>query len=437
MNYRRVLSKFDRDSLRNVGRSKFNQDVLWNVFSLAVLAIGGIVVSLIIARWRGPEALGIFNQVFAFYIVLSQIGVGGLQFSVLKYVSYNQDDPTTCADITIVALILVGVISGVIAWGCYALAGWVAGLLESPGVGFGLQLVAPGLVFFSLNKVLIMGLNGLRHMKAYAVFRALRFILIPISIMVIIQLGWPNAYLALALTLTEVILFVGLLIYVNVFLFLMKVSANFRQWFQMHLSFGARGVFSGILIELNTRVDVIMLGYFSSDAMVGIYSFAAIFAEGFSQLPLVLRWNVDPIIGRYFSEENTEQISVLAGKIKKVFYPTMGLVSVLAILLYPILLNLWMPETAILISWSVFTIIMVGVILNAGYRPFGGIMLQGGRPGSYTLFIGGLALSNVVLNMALIPILGVYGAAIATASVYIFEAILIVLSSKKLFGIQV
>ncbi|MCP4374516.1 MAG: oligosaccharide flippase family protein [Deltaproteobacteria bacterium] len=437
MNYRVILAgKLNRITLGNIAKSKFNQDVLWNIFSLGILAVGGIIISLIIAKLRGPEALGIFNQVFAFYIVLSQIGVGGLQFSVLKNISYNQGSPIACADITIVALIIVAIISGVIAWGCFVLAGWVAKLLDSPDVGLGLRLITPGLIFFSLNKVLVMALNGLRQMKAYAVFRALRFILIPIGIIIIIWLGRPNAYLALSLTLTEVILFVGLVIYVNARLFFIKAPANFRQWFHAHLSFGARGVLSGVLIELNTRVDIIMLGYFSTDAMVGVYSFAAILAEGFSQIPLVLRWNVDPIIGRYFSEGHKEQISVLAGKIKRVFYPVMGLIGVLAILLYPVLLQLWMPETAVIVSWGVFVLIIVGVVLNAGYRPFGGIMLQGGRPGSYTLFVGGMVLSNVVLNIALIPILGIYGAAVATAVVYVLEAILIVISAKKLFGIQ-
>ena len=47
-----------------------------------------------------------------------------------------------------------------------------------------------------------------------------------------------------------------------------------------------------------------MLGYFMSDTIVGIYSFASTFAEGFAQLSTVIRQNVDPIVGKCFAEDN-------------------------------------------------------------------------------------------------------------------------------------
>ena len=52
---------------------------------------------------------------------------------------------------------------------------------------------------------------------------------------------------------------------------------------------------SGILTEVNTRVDILVLGYFHGDTLVGVYSFAAILAEGFSQLPMVVRRSIDPL----------------------------------------------------------------------------------------------------------------------------------------------
>ncbi len=424
MNYRRLLA------------DKFNQDVLWNVASLGVLALGGTIVNLIIIRFRGEGALGIFNQVYAIYIVLSQVGVGGLQHSVLKHISHHQDDRARCADVTTAALVLVAAITLPMIGICVVLAGPIGDLLNSSGVTRGLLLVLPGLLFFALNKVLINALNGLQHMHAYAVFRSLRFALIPVWIIGLVLRDAPDSSLPLALTLSEVMLFAALVVFVYTRLLPLRPITDPRARFREHLSFGARGVLSGVLTELNTRVDVLMLGYFTTDANVGIYSFAAMLAEGVGQLPLAIRWNVDPIMGRHFAASAADQITELARHIRRTFYPAMLALGAVAVFVYPIMLIIWLPDDNIAASWAVFSIIMLGVVINAGYRPFTGILLQGGRPGTHTLFITGLVVTDALLNLLFIPLLGIYGAAIVTAFTYVFEAAGIIMYARKLFDVR-
>jgi O-antigen/teichoic acid export membrane protein len=319
---------------------------------------------------------------------------------------------------------------------CGFLAAPIGALLKSPGVIIGLWMIIPGLLFFALNKVLINVLNGLSQMRAYAAFRSLRYVFIPISIVVIILLKMPDSYIALSLTITEILLFFGLVIYINIRLFPLWGTSNRQAWFSEHISFGIRGALSGILIELNTRVDVLMLGYFSTDAVVGIYSFVSTLAEGFGQIPFAVRWNVDPILGKYFSEGTVEKISELAKKIRRLFYPLMGVMGVAVILLYPVGYALLVKDSSLVISWITFSIIMIGVIINSGYRPFTGILLQGGRPGAYTLFYVGLVLNDALLNLFFIPYYGIYGAAGVTALTYVLEAVVLVIMARKLFNVR-
>ncbi|MBI5961141.1 MAG: oligosaccharide flippase family protein [Chloroflexi bacterium] len=416
--------------------NKFNQDVLWNIASLGLLAFGGVLINLVILRFRGEAALGVFNQVFALYIVLSQIGVGGLQHSALKHISYHQEDRARCADITTSALILVTAITLPMMAGGTLLAGPVGQLMNSAGVENGLRLVLPGLLFFALNKVLINVLNGLQHMRAYAVFRSLRFVLIPLAICVLVWADAPDSSLAFSLTLAEVGLFVGLVIYVYRRLIPLKRVEQARERFREHISFGLRGVLSGILMELNTRVDVLMLGYFTSDATVGIYSFAAMLAEGASQFPLAIRWNVDPIIGRHFAEAQPQKIQELSARIRRTFHPIMVGVGALAMILYPVFLLIFLPDDHLMTSSAVFAIIMIGVIINAGYRPFTGLLMQGGRPGMHTLFIISLVFTDAALNLIFIPLWGIYGAAFVTMLTYTLEAVGLIVFARKLFGIR-
>ena len=418
--------------------SRFKRDVLWNVGSLAVLGISGITINCVILAYQGPEALGVFNQVFAFHIIMSQIAVGGLQFSVLKHCSYEQDNLSQCAEIACSALMLVGTAGILVCLTLFSLRDIIGRILESPAVALGLALAVPGLAFFSLNKVLLMVLNGLRNMRAFAVFQALRYALILAGVVVIMLLGYPGSHLPLSLTIAELILFCMMMLYINIMLFRMRfsLSSEMRNWFRRHISFGSRGFLSGVLIEMNTRVDVLMLGYFMSDKIVGIYSFASTFAEGFAQLSTVIRQNVDPIVGKCFAEGNKEKIRGIAQKIRRTFYPIMTILGIALVAGFPIIVWLIASNGENWQSWGVFAILVTGIVLASGYRPFIGILLQGGKPGAFTILIACTVLVNVILNSYLIPLLGVYGAAVATAAVYILEAFTIIILAKKLFDIR-
>lgn len=418
--------------------SRFNKDVLWNTASIAILGVSGIIINLVIMACRGPQALGIFNQVFAFYIVISQIAVGGLQFSVLKHCSYEQDNLTECAAIASSALMLVAFAGIVICAILFGLRDVIGRTLDSPSVALGLTFAIPGLAFYALNKVLLMVLNGLRNMRAFAFFQALRYLLILAGVVAIMLLGYPGSHLPLSLTMAEVTLFVALMLYINILLFRIRFSlaSEMRNWFRRHISFGSRGFLSGVLIEMNTRVDVLMLGYFMSDTIVGIYSFASTFAEGFAQLSTVIRQNVDPIVGKCFAEDNREKIREIARKVRRTFYPIMAIVGCALVAAFPVLIWLVASNGENWQSWGVFAILVSGIVLASGYRPFIGMLMQGGRPGTYTVLIAGSVIGNVILNACLIPVLGIYGAAGATAAIYVLEVVTLVAVVKYLFGIK-
>ena len=87
-------------------------------------------------------------------------------------------------------------------------------------------------------------------------------------------------------------------------------------------------------------------------------------------------------------------------------------------------------------TWPLFAIIMIGAIINSGYRPFSGIFLQGGRPGINTLFVLSLVIIDALLNFAFIPLWGIYGAAVVTGFTYTMEAVLLVILTRKLFGVR-
>ena len=414
---------------RRVGR--FTGDVLWNVGSLAFLALGGLLVNGLVVSLRGVEALGVFNQIYAFYTILSQIGVGGVQFSVLKHVSYVQSDLDVASETTTVALILVFALTLPLCGLGVLVADRLGVLLGSADVGVGVAYVMPGLIFYAANKVLINTLNGLRRMRVYAVFRAARFVFIPAFLIALIAFDAPSNTLAASLTLAELALFLWLVIYLYTRVVPIRMPAHFAEYTRAHLSYGVRGMLSGSLIELNTRTDVLILGLLLPDRVVGYYSFAAILAEGFAQIPFAVRNNVDPLIGDYFAKAQPERITDLARQIRRYFVPALALLGVGSILAYPLVYALAAGNDGLTESWLAYALLALIQVAVAAYSPMRGLLLQAGMPGTYTLIMLATFVSNALLNFLLIPVYGIVGSATATSISVVVEIALIVFTSRR------
>jgi O-antigen/teichoic acid export membrane protein len=409
--------------------SKFSTDVVWNIGSLALLGASGVLINTIIAR-HPPVSLGVFNQAFAFYMVLSQLAVGGMHFSIVKHVSHT-DHRELLAAVVSSALFAIAVTAAVIAFAAFLLAHYIGVLFASPDVALGIQFVCPALVLFPINKGFMMVLNGTRRMRAYAIFQALRYSLLIAAIIGLFIAGFAGPYLVWCFPISELLLAVGLIAYVHTSVVRFSLRQVAPAWILQHLSFGIRGFFGGMLSDLNTRVDIILLGYFVSDASVGVYSFAAVFAEGFGQISYVVKQNLDPIIGRMTAARDIPHLRALMRKVVLVFVPCMFALTSASALIFPVIVRLFTDES-FMRGRPVFVVLLAGVVINAGFRPFQGVFLLTGRPGLHSLFFVTVVLSNAILNVLFIRHLGIMGAAVATGLAYVIESLLILYGIRKL-----
>jgi len=395
-------------------RSKFGRDVLWNTVSTLILGISGIAINALIGRFYGPENLGVFNQVLVIYMFIAQFSVGGLQFSVLQHVSQYADQRDNCNQLISSAVALTIVLAPTLSIITWALRGFVGRLLGSPDVSTALTYVLPGITLFAVNKVLMAVINANRHMRAFAVFQAMRYLLIFLLLVGAVIAHRPGVTLAGVLSVAELLLLICLIPY-SLRLFTPVSPTSWFAWCKTHIVFGAKSFFGGVLTEINTRVDILMLGFFLSDRSVGIYSLAAFVAEGLLQLPVVLRTNINPVITRKFFAGQTQELSEMIRRGVKLTYVAMGFILLLAVLVYPLYVRFLVGDAGFMTSWPLFGILTAGIAIAAGYLPFRMILLQTGCPGVHTLFVSSIAVTNVMLNAVLIPFLGMYGAAFATA----------------------
>lgn len=416
--------------------SKSGQDILWNVVSYGIMGVCGVVLNFIIAGSYGPAALGVYNQVYAVYIIASQFSAAGIHLSVLKYVAEFAHDSKThgvIASSGILLSIFFGLATCLVVWFSRNLIG---DLMQSPDVAKSIIWIIPGLFFFTLNKVYLSMLNGLSKMKAYAVFQALRYILLILILVVMIILQKDGGLVTVIFSIAEFILFIALSA-VNLRDMAFPAKDEFVFWARKHFSFGMRGFLSNVLLGLNPRVDVLLLGYFCSDQVVGVFSLAATAAEGIYQLAIVLRTNINPKLVQLLAGQKKQELEQLAKRSIRFTYIAMLAIGAAAVLIYPVGLMFVSNKAEFIQSWPYFAILAAGLVASSGYIPFSNILMLAGRPGIQTIMIAIQVIVNIVGNALLIPLWGGTGAAIATALAYGFLVILVKVFSKRTLQLQI
>lgn len=413
---------------------KFSRDVAWNVASLGIAGVAGIVLNYLISVIYDTAALGAFNQVFAAYILFSQVAALGIHLSALQHVAVANEQAERKAIAT--SALLVVLIQASLTAVAFFLAGpLVADLLDSADVGLGMAYATCGVVFFALNKVLLGCLNGLRRMRWYAVLTAGRFLLMLGAFGVCATLGVEAGKLPVVLSVAELGTFCFALAASRSLLGRVSLS-DLRRWGRSHVSFGSRGFMSGVLSDLNTRVDVLMLGYFAGDALVGAYSFAAILIEGFFQLLTVLRSNYAPVIARMLADDRRKELVALIHRGRNRTYLAALPIGVIAALGYMLMVPLVTSDPLLHESWLYFAILAAGIVVSSGYIPFSQILLHAHRPGAHTWLMLGIVGINIAANAILIPWFGSAGAAAATAFALASSVLLLKALSWRLLRLR-
>jgi O-antigen/teichoic acid export membrane protein len=408
-----------------------------NALSLAVVACAGIAINSMLAHGFGVQAVGVFNQLLALHIVAAQFAAFGIHLSCLHYLSEKTMEVSSLAGgirSATGAVAITGVLTGLL---LFAAANLIEQLFNSPGLSSGVRWVAPAVAFFGLNKVLLAIFNARDRLHSCAFVQALRPVV------------WLAGTAALFFfdrvepaQLGQLLLAGELAATVAGFVLLSPMerghihSGTSDGWFWRHLRFGVRAMPSNLILDLNTRIDVLVLGVFASDAVVGVYSFAAMLAEGVFQIGVLVRTVITRRLAGLLTARDQAGLSLLkrhAGGFS--LGMTLAASAILAALLRPSIVLLGL-DPALQDGFVALFVLLIGVSLCAMHSPFWMSLLLAGHPVEHSKLMLALCGLNLVLNLTLIPVFGLIGAAIGTAAMFGAFPLMLRRSAGRVLGMK-
>lgn len=418
-------------------KSRRRRDLAWNVAPIVLLAVVGLGMKLLIGRpdWWGKAALGVFNLVAISWFAFAVLGACGLQFAVLRAIAEEPDDPARVAAVTVGALI-PGVVIAAATTGLYLLARGVFGDLQGATVAESMTWAAPGLFCFAINKILLGVVNGLRRMRAFAVYTSLRYLLLAVGLVLARLAEVDVAQLSAIWTFTEGVLLL-VLIGELVATVELRRAAGWLGWAKRHLDFGARSVGATLATEINSKLDVWLIGIAASNAQVGIYALAAALYEGVVQLTVVLQNLVNPLLARHIASRELSAVEAEVRRTRRWFVPALAAACALGAVLYPVIIPRLIGDPDFIAGAWPFAILMAGVVLASPYLPFNQVLLMAAHPGWHTGLTFATIAVNLVGNIILIPPLGMNGAAISATASLVANALLLRALARSRVGLRI
>jgi len=402
---------------------RLRRDIAWNLIPVVLLAAVGLGLNFMVAGWWGAGALGTFNLVTIAYFVFAVAGACGLQYSVLRAVAERPDDREHVAAAAVGALVPNVALAAVATAVFIALRGPIATLLDSDDVATGMLWVAPGLFCFAINKVLFGIVNGLRRMRAFAIYTSLRYALVAVGVLAGHACSLSAAHLAVIWTFVEGTLLLVLVIELAATVSIVR-ARGWVAWSRTHLAYGTRGLTASIAYEINTKLDVWMLGASgATKATVGVYSLAAAINEGATQLSVVVQNNVNPLLANELAAGRLDTVHALVRQTRRWFVPAFVGACAIGVVLFPSIVTRLVGDPAFAAGARPFAVLMVGLAVASPYLPFGQLLLMADRPGWHTALMLIVIASSFVVNLIAIPPLGMLGAACATATATIVGAL--------------
>ncbi|MBM3362780.1 MAG: polysaccharide biosynthesis protein [Betaproteobacteria bacterium] len=167
---------------------------------------------------------------------------------------------------------------------------------------------------------------------------------------------------------------------------------------------------SGLAVFLNTYVDRLLINRLLSTAEVGVYGFAIRIATLATVLMVAFQGSLTPLLYARYREPDTP------AQLARLFrgFVVCALIAIILLAAGSRLLVAWLAPAAFAQAEVVIAVLALALLLAQMYIFAPGPALQG-KTHLFWLVNGSVAVLNVLLNLLLIPRLGLAGAALATA----------------------
>lgn len=375
---------------------------------------------LVVARYLGPAAWGSFTLAFTVVQVLAIFSIWGLDNLIVRSLArIDKSDKKSLFSTYIQSLFVVLLFSVILSAVLFLLSDSIADkIFNKPFLSEHLKTASLLLTPWSLTMFHSSCFRGMKNMTGFTIFRMAVYVTAALLMFLFINRQvdqLPIAAFTISSAAVMVIAVISWFLFSGIGLKIVTKPAGFASLLQTSTPM----LITGSVFFILGWADNIFLGIFRTEYEVGIYDTAFKIAAAPAMVLVAINAIQAPVFSNLFhqGEMNKLRLNVQKGS-KLLFYTSV-----------PVCLVIWLfPEFLLGIFGEQFKAGSTALIILAGGNLVNsltgsvGVLLQmTGKQKQYNYIILSAAGLNIALNVVLIPLYGINGAAIASASSKILQ----------------
>ncbi len=390
---------------------------------LSMIAVLGL--SVLLSRTLGPEGYGIYTSLFAIPMIVMGLAQLGLSRSAIFHLGKRLFSEGKVIASIYVLLILTSLVGVIITAAAYAIVGnphfqvqWIVLILA--GIPFMLGNIYTGGIFIGREQILVA--NRLQWMPV-----TLNLLL---SVLLVWVLRWGiTGALISTFTATVFVFYVG---YSRV-----RHTFEYEQGIYPEIlsSLVGKGIVYALnfaLLQINYKVDVVLLQRLVEPKHIGYYSLGVSITEQLWLLPYAIGI---VLMSRTANTSDKARMNATTALLLRTTVPASLIGAAAMVVLTPVFLPLIFGEKFIP-SIAVVQTILPGIVIFMIYRIIESYYAGSGKPMLSVKILIPSAILNILLNLWWIPLWGILGAAWATNVSYSVATLAYLRFFKKESGLR-
>lgn len=391
---------------------------IWLVGDKIFTMIIGVFVTALIARYFGPEKYGQFSYAQSFVALFTALSSLGLETLTVKAIVDKDFDEGSILCTSLILRVLGGIV-------LTFFAALIIRTLEPEDANLHklVFIMSLTMVFKSLD-VIEYWIQAYQKAKISSIIRMVTYVITSILKVLLVFLNGNLINYAAIFMLNSIVIGFSLIIaYFKIrqnksgwrFSFIYAKNILSQSWYL---------ILSGLMVTIYMKIDQIMLGsMLPQKSDLGIYSAAVQIAQMWYFVPMALITSFTPIIMNKKRNKDKDYL-----KSVQTLYSIVSCMSIIFVVLIMFfsktIVNVLFGQEYIKASSILYISIWAGTFAMLGSARSTWLICEGLQKYSM-IYIGSGAIINVILNFYLIPVLGGYGAAIATLGSQVTVAIIV------------
>jgi len=399
----------------------------------------GFAERAIIARYYTQAQYGVFSLALILFNIFAIIATLGLQEGAARQIAYyrGKGDDKKVRGIIIssieIALIASIILSSILFFSSNFIS---TKIFHEEKLISTLKIISMALPFFVLINIFTAIMRGFRDAKAKVYFQDIsKNIIFIILLTVVIWLNLSFLWIIYGLVLSIIISSAMFFIFITKKIFFIQKKKSYVSVKKELLFFSLPLLVGAVLTSIISWTDTIMLGYFKTATIVGIYNTALPLSR---LLPIILvstGFLYVPIISELYAKKLLNEIEKIYQILTKwIFLFTFPIFFIF--FLFPGAVLKFIFGADYIPASTALMILSAGFLFHVFLGPNALTLIVSGKT-KFLMFTSSVAaISNIVLNVILIPIFSIEGAAIASLSSYCITNILNSTKLYKLYNIH-